>query len=94
MSRIHSNERFPTFLLRLCSGAARGAVVAFLRLYKLAISPWLPPACRFYPTCSEYAVEVFHTHSLRRAAWLTVRRLAKCGPWHPGGFDPAPPGRP
>jgi len=76
--------------MRRWSDIPRGAIAVLLRLYKIAVSPWLPPACRFHPTCSEYAVEVFRNHSLPRAAWLTVQRLAKCGPWHPGGFDPAP----
>jgi len=68
----------------------RGAILGLLWLYKRTVSPLLPPACRFYPSCSSYAAEAFHRHSLGRAAWLSVRRLAKCGPWHPGGFDPVP----
>lgn len=62
-----------------------------IRLYKKVISPILPPTCRFYPSCSSYAVEALRVHGAVRGSWLTVRRLARCGPWHPGGLDPVPP---
>jgi putative membrane protein insertion efficiency factor len=68
-------------------------LVALLRAYQRWISPALPPTCRFYPTCSAYAVEALQVHGLLRGTWLTVRRLLRCGPWHPGGIDPVPPGR-
>jgi hypothetical protein len=61
-----------------------------LRLYKSAISPWLPPACRFQPTCSEYAIEAVQVHGTARGLWLTVKRLARCQPFCRGGFDPVP----
>ncbi|NGX61955.1 MAG: putative membrane protein insertion efficiency factor [Chlamydiae bacterium] len=62
----------------------------FLRLYQLTISPFLGPCCRFYPSCSEYAHEALETHGTIRGTWLTLKRLAKCGPWHPGGVDLVP----
>ena len=62
--------------------------VAFYRKW---ISPALPPSCRFEPSCSAYAVEALTTHGALRGSWLTVRRLLRCGPWHPGGYDPVPP---
>lgn len=66
-------------------------VVAFpVRLYKLFISPWMPPVCRFEPTCSVYAAEAIETHGLY-GIWLAVRRIFKCHPFHPGGYDPVPP---
>jgi putative membrane protein insertion efficiency factor len=67
--------------------------VALLRGYQRWISPALPPTCRFYPTCSAYAIEALQVHGLLGGSWLTVRRLARCAPWHPGGVDPVPPRR-
>jgi putative membrane protein insertion efficiency factor len=65
--------------------------VALLRGYQRWVSPALPPTCRFYPTCSAYAIEALQVHGLLRGSWLTVRRLLRCAPWHPGGVDPVPP---
>jgi putative membrane protein insertion efficiency factor len=72
------------------SAAAR-AVIAALAGYKRWISPLLPPACRFAPTCSEYMREAIGVHGLRHGLWLGVRRLSRCHPWNPGGYDPVPP---
>ena len=58
--------------------------------YQLAISPWLPPACRFHPSCSHYALEALGAHGALRGAALTVWRLLRCHPLHPGGYDPVP----
>ena len=68
---------------------ARGAA-ELLALYKRFLSPLLPPACRFQPTCSEYARESILRHGLLRGAWLSILRLSRCHPFHPGGFDPVP----
>lgn len=68
---------------------ARLAVGA-LRFYKKAISPFLPPACRFTPTCSEYAAEAIGRYGLFRGGWMGLRRLLRCHPFHPGGHDPVP----
>jgi putative membrane protein insertion efficiency factor len=62
-----------------------------LAAYKRFVSPLLPPACRFYPTCSEYMAEAVRVHGFGRGVWLGVRRLSRCHPWHPGGVDPVPP---
>jgi hypothetical protein len=64
--------------------------VALLRFYKSAISPWLPKACRFEPTCSVYAREAIERHGLARGAALAARRLLRCHPFRRGGFDPVP----
>jgi putative membrane protein insertion efficiency factor len=67
-------------------------VVAFLiRLYQRFVSPLLGARCRFYPSCSNYALQAVLSLGTPRGAWLTVRRLARCHPWHPGGYDPVPP---
>jgi uncharacterized protein len=65
-----------------------------VNFYRKWISPVLPPSCRFEPSCSAYAVEALTTHGALRGFYLTVRRLLRCGPWHPGGYDPVPPRRP
>ncbi len=66
-------------------------LVAFvIRLYKKLVSPLFPPSCRFYPTCSSYAEEAILRFGIVKGGWLSVKRVAKCHPWHPGGFDPVP----
>jgi len=64
------------------------ATLALLRLYKRFVSPLLPMACRFHPTCSAYSYEAVERHGVLKGALLTVKRLSKCHPFHPGGFDP------
>jgi putative membrane protein insertion efficiency factor len=66
------------------------AILLLLRIYRLAISPLLPPSCRFYPNCSQYAGEAIERHGVYSGALLALKRIARCHPWHPGGFDPVP----
>lgn len=68
---------------------ARGAIF-LIELYRTYVSPMRLPTCRFTPTCSQYAVEALAEYGLIRGGWLTAVRLAKCGPWHRGGWDPIP----
>jgi len=65
----------------------RSLLVALIRLYQWTLSPLLPPACRFYPSCSQYALVAVREHGVMRGGWLAVARLARCHPWHPGGVD-------
>jgi putative membrane protein insertion efficiency factor len=65
-------------------------LVGVLRFYKRFISPLLPPACRFHPTCSEYAIEAIKVHGSLRGSWLAAKRLGRCHPFSRGGFDPVP----
>ncbi|HEY6792612.1 MAG TPA: membrane protein insertion efficiency factor YidD [Trebonia sp.] len=58
--------------------------------YRRFISPALPPVCRFHPSCSQYALEALRVHGAARGLWLTVRRLVRCHPFNPGGYDPVP----
>jgi uncharacterized protein len=68
----------------------RHALVAAIRLYRLLISPLFPPSCRFYPSCSHYALDAIRTHGAARGTWLALARLGRCHPWHPGGVDFVP----
>jgi len=68
----------------------RKIAVAPILVYRRCISPLLPNRCRFVPTCSEYAIEAITRHGVFRGTWLAVRRLLKCHPLHPGGYDPVP----
>jgi putative membrane protein insertion efficiency factor len=68
----------------------RRAVLIALRGYQLILSPLLPPACRFAPSCSAYAVEAIEKHGVLRGGILAAKRLGRCHPFHPGGFDPVP----
>ena len=61
-----------------------------IKLYQKAISPLMPPSCRFHPTCSNYGLEAIETHGALKGSWLAIRRISKCHPFHEGGYDPVP----
>lgn len=65
-------------------------LAVLVRGYRYFISPLLPPACRFYPSCSAYAEQALRQHGALSGGWLAARRVCRCGPWHAGGFDPVP----
>jgi putative membrane protein insertion efficiency factor len=65
-------------------------MIALLRGYKRFVSPWLPSACRYHPTCSEYMREAVERHGAGRGVWMGVKRLARCHPFHAGGVDLVP----
>jgi putative membrane protein insertion efficiency factor len=83
---------------RVVVEASRPSVLA--RLFMLPVRAWrlvsvhLPPRCRFFPSCSQYALEALAVHGAWRGSWLAVRRVGRCHPWHEGGLDPVPPPRP
>ena len=68
----------------------RRLLAALIRAYQRFLSPTLPPSCRFHPSCSQYALEAVTRYGALKGSWLAARRLARCHPFHPGGFDPVP----
>jgi putative membrane protein insertion efficiency factor len=64
--------------------------VLMIRFYQKFISPIKPPSCRFYPTCSHYGIEAINRFGAIKGSWLTLKRIVKCHPFHPGGIDPVP----
>jgi len=72
------------------AGIPRRLIATLIRGYQRFISPALPPSCRFHPSCSQYALEAVTRHGALKGGWLAARRLARCHPFHPGGFDPVP----
>lgn len=68
----------------------RRLLMALIRGYQLAISPWLGRNCRFHPTCSQYTLEAIERHGALKGLWLGLRRVSRCHPFHPGGHDPVP----
>jgi uncharacterized protein len=65
-------------------------LISFIRFYQIFISPLKPPTCRFYPTCSHYGLEAVKRFGAIKGGWLAIKRILKCHPFHPGGFDPVP----
>ena len=65
-------------------------LVLFVRIYQYTLRPLLGAHCRFYPSCSEYACDAIERHGAARGSWIALRRLSRCHPYHPGGYDPVP----
>ena len=77
----------------MCQGVdwgVRRVLVLAVRVYQRGISPYLPRRCRFHPTCLEYVAQAILRHGIFQGGWLSPKRILKCGPWHPGGYDPVP----
>ena len=68
----------------------RALLIFFVKAYRWLISPLIGPSCRFYPSCSAYALDALEQHGALRGGWLAVRRLGRCHPWNEGGYDPVP----
>jgi hypothetical protein len=80
---------FETCAMQL-KNAISNALILLIRIYQSIVSPLLGPVCRFHPSCSRYAVACLELHGAAKGSWLTVRRLLRCHPFHPGGYDPPP----
>jgi uncharacterized protein len=65
-------------------------LIALIKIYQIALSPYFGQQCRFTPTCSHYAIQALQTHGTFKGFWLTIKRLSHCHPWHRGGHDPVP----
>jgi hypothetical protein len=68
----------------------RATAVLVIRFYQAFISPLFPPSCRYTPTCSAYALTSIERHGLFKGGWLALKRIGRCHPWSPGGYDPVP----
>ncbi len=68
----------------------RKVLLALIRLYQRTLSQVLPSTCRFYPSCSEYGYQAIARYGVLKGGWLAVRRILRCHPFHPGGYDPVP----
>jgi len=64
--------------------------MGMIRVYQLTLSRQFPPSCRFYPSCSEYTMQAIGKHGARKGMWLGIKRISRCHPFHPGGYDPVP----
>ena len=68
----------------------RTVLITFIKAYQLVISPYLPPSCRYTPSCSCYAQQALRSHGTIKGMWLAIKRVCRCHPWHQGGYDPVP----
>jgi putative membrane protein insertion efficiency factor len=80
----------PSTLIERLLAVLSWPLIALIRVYQYAISPMLGSRCRFYPSCSAFAVEALQRHGPFKGGWLALRRIGRCHPWHPGGHDPVP----
>lgn len=76
--------------MKIILNAVNSILLLLIKFYKTFISPVLGNNCRFHPTCSTYSVEALKTHGPIKGLWLSMKRVAKCHPFHPGGYDPVP----
>lgn len=90
MPRRPRNSKASSPSARSADGFGARLLIALVRAYQLVLRPVLPPTCRFAPSCSAFAIEALRRHGARRGASLAMRRVARCHPWHAGGWDPVP----
>ena len=77
-------------LVAIARRAPAWLLMALVRGYQLLLSPLLPPSCRYFPSCSAYALEALDRHGAIRGSWLAAKRIGRCHPFRPGGYDPVP----
>lgn len=76
--------------IRVILGFPKRGAIASVNFYRKYISPMFPPSCRYVPTCSEYAMIAFQRYGFIKGSWMAIKRICRCHPWHPGGYDPVP----
>lgn len=84
------NYRPSDIIVGVIAVVPRTVLILLVRVYQITLSPLLPTSCRYYPSCSTYAIEALERHGAVRGGWLTLRRLVRCNPFMPGGYDPVP----
>jgi putative membrane protein insertion efficiency factor len=84
------NYRPSDIIVGVITVVPRTVLILLVRVYQITLSPLLPTSCRYYPSCSTYAIEALERHGAIRGGWLTLRRLVRCNPFTPGGYDPVP----
>jgi putative membrane protein insertion efficiency factor len=84
------NYRRSDVIVGVITVVPRTVLILLVRVYQITLSPLLPTSCRYYPSCSTYAIEALERHGAVRGGWLTLRRLVRCNPFTPGGYDPGP----
>jgi uncharacterized protein len=90
LNRPAANRLSSAAVVRVITAIPRTVLILLVRAYQIVLSPLLPASCRYYPSCSAYAIEALERHGAVRGGWLTLRRLARCHPFKPGGYDPVP----
>jgi len=90
MCELHQITTKPRSVIRRLLALPAWILVLVIRFYQKAISPWLGPCCRFNPSCSNYCIDALKQHGMVRGLWLGIKRILKCHPLHPGGYDPVP----
>ncbi|NCT91469.1 membrane protein insertion efficiency factor YidD [Cellulomonas sp. APG4] len=93
MTAATAGRSFPRRGLELVRAVPRLLLVALIRVYQTLVSPMTGPSCRYYPSCSQYALVAVQRHGALRGSWLAGRRLLRCHPWSPGGVDDVPPAK-
>jgi uncharacterized protein len=84
------NQSPSSTVVHIITVVPRTVLILLVRTYQIALSPLLPASCRYYPSCSTYAIEALDRHGALRGGWLALRRLVRCNPFRPGGYDPVP----
>ena len=88
-----NKRRLPKFIKQIqtiCIKPVLILVILPIKIYQYMISPLIGPRCRFYPSCSNYSIEAIKSHGITVGIWLSIKRLIRCHPYHPGGYDPVP----
>jgi putative membrane protein insertion efficiency factor len=83
---VNATKRIIRFIIEI----PKKLLLLCITIYRTVISPLFPPSCRFIPTCSEYALTAVQRYGFLKGGWMSIKRISRCHPWHPGGYDPVP----